>query len=408
MQGFTIFSALTGLASHWVLYRWAVALWPRVARARIPLALLVAVVVVLQAATRRMATASHDAAMSNVHTAIVFELMVVGFSAIPILLLRAATWVATRTRASALALPATPPTPAKPPSATPDVDDDAPSISAPRLSRRQIVEGVGGASFLAATGSMIGWGIVRGRHAFEIDEVVVKLAGLPRALDGYTIAQISDIHTGIYIGDRELAEGFARVAEARPDLLVVTGDMVDFDSNYAAKLARKIADARPRDGAVAILGNHDYYTGAHLVAAALRDAGVELLVNEGRIVRPGDGGGFALLGVDDVGARRYRSEGPNLDRALASVPADRARVLLSHQPPTIDRWAGRIGLQLSGHTHGGQINPGFRPADLLFRYVAGRYEVGATTLWVNRGFGTVGPPSRVMAPPEVTRVILVA
>ena len=231
---------------------------------------------------------------------------------------------------------------------------------------------------------------------------------LARALDGYTIAQVSDIHTGIYIGDRELGEGFSRVAEVRPDLIVVTGDMVDFDPTYARKLARKVADARARDGVVAILGNHDYYTGAKVVTAALRDAGVEVLVNAGRIVRPGDGGGFALLGVDDVGARRYRSEGPNLARALATVPTDRARVLLSHQPMTIDRWAGQVALQLSGHTHGGQINPGFRPADFVFRYVSGRYDVGGTTLWVNRGFGTVGPPSRVMAPPEVTRVVLVA
>jgi predicted MPP superfamily phosphohydrolase len=392
MSSFTFIGALSGIAAHWVLYRWAVAVWPRLARARVPLALLVLVILVLQAVTRRMATSTHDAGLSNLHAAIVFEVLVVAFSAIPILVLRAVTWLTMPKRAR---VTDTTPLAAKPP-------------AMPTLSRRQVVEGAVGASFLTATGSMLGWGMVRGRHAFEIDEVVVRIAGLPRALDGYTIAQVSDIHTGIYIGDRELAEGFSRVAEARPDLLVVTGDMVDFDPTYARKLARKIADARPRDGAVAILGNHDYYTGANLVSAALRDAGVELLVNEGRLVRPADGGGFALLGVDDVGARRYRSEGPNLARALAPLPPDRARILLSHQPPTIDRWAGQVALQLSGHTHGGQINPGFRPADLFFHYVAGRYEVRGTTLWVNRGFGTVGPPSRVMAPPEVTRVILVA
>jgi len=74
----------------------------------------------------------------------------------------------------------------------------------------------------------------------------------------------------------------------------------------------------------------------------------------------------------------------------------------------VDFWAGRVALQLSGHTHGGQFNPGFRPADFVMRYVAGRYDVGATTLWVNRGFGVVGPPARVGAPPEVTKIVLVA
>jgi predicted MPP superfamily phosphohydrolase len=131
-------------------------------------------------------------------------------------------------------------------------------------------------------------------------------------------------------------------------------------------------------------------------------------VNQGRLLRAGDGGGFALLGVDDRWSKRYGGPGARLDLALSMVPPDAPRILLSHQPPTVDLWAGNVALQLSGHTHGGQINPGFRPADLFFRYVAGTYVVRGTTLYVNRGFGTVGPPSRVGAPPEVTRIVLVA
>jgi hypothetical protein len=90
------------------------------------------------------------------------------------------------------------------------------------------------------------------------------------------------------------------------------------------------------------------------------------------------------------------------------VPEDAPRILLSHQPASVDLWPGKVALQLSGHTHGGQINPGFRPADLIMRYVSGRYDVQGTTLWVNRGFGTSGPPTRVGAPPEITRIVLVA
>ncbi len=255
---------------------------------------------------------------------------------------------------------------------------------------------------------MIGWGMVRGRHAFELSEVPVPIAGLPRVLDGYVIAQVSDIHSGTYVGDRELDEGFELVRRARPDLVVVTGDIVDFDASCAPRVARKLTDLTPRDGIAAVLGNHDYYADEDEVAAALRAGGVDVLVDDGRVIRPRDGGGFALLGVDDRWSTRYGKPGPRLGRATAMVPPGLARILLSHQPPTVDRWAGQVALQLSGHTHGGQINPGFRPADLFLKYVAGTYRVGGTMLYVNRGFGTVGTPSRVGAPPEVTRFVLVA
>jgi predicted MPP superfamily phosphohydrolase len=221
-------------------------------------------------------------------------------------------------------------------------------------------------------------------------------------------AQVSDIHTGPFMGDRGLDEGLARAIEARPDLLVATGDLVDFDSRFAPLVARKLMSVGARDGVCAILGNHDYYAGADAVAAALSAAGVEVLRNAGKRIRPSDGGGFALLGVDDLSAPRAGGTGPDLARAKSMVPSDVPHVLLSHQPKTLDDWAGAVALQLSGHTHGGQINPGFCAAGVLLRYIAGRYERNGTTLYVNRGFGTAGPPSRVCAPPEITKVILVA
>ncbi|MGA2447214.1 MAG: metallophosphoesterase [Polyangiaceae bacterium] len=276
------------------------------------------------------------------------------------------------------------------------------------VQRRQVLEATSGAALIGGMSSLLGWGFVRGRHAFEIDEVAIPIAGLPRTLDGYVIAQISDIHTGTFVGETELAEGLERVRETRADLVVVTGDLVDIDSAFAPLVARRLADLRPPDGVVACLGNHDYYAGHEQVLAALGRAGVDVLVDSGRVLRAQDSGGFALLGVDDVVSARWGRSGPSLDCALATVPPHLPRILLSHQPPTVDLWAGRIALQLSGHTHGGQINPGFRPADLLFPYVAGRYRVGATTLYVNRGFGTAGPPARVLAPPEVSRIVLVA
>jgi predicted MPP superfamily phosphohydrolase len=284
----------------------------------------------------------------------------------------------------------------------------APPSAAGAMTRRQLVEATSGMALIGGTGSMLAWGMVRGRHAFELSEVPVRIAGLPRVLDGYVIAQISDIHAGPYVGERELDEGLELVRRARPDLIVATGDLVDFDSAWAPMVGRKLVDLGPRDGVAAVPGNHDYYADVDEVTDALRAAGVNVLVDDGLVIRGRDGGGFALLGVDDRWSTRYGRSGPQLERALSMVPSDRARILLSHQPPTVDFWPGKVALQLSGHTHGGQINPGFCAARLLLKYVAGSYRVGETMLYVNRGFGTVGTPSRVGAPPEVTRFVLVA
>jgi predicted MPP superfamily phosphohydrolase len=255
---------------------------------------------------------------------------------------------------------------------------------------------------------MLGWGMARTRHEYRLIEIPVRIPGLPRALDGYVVAQVSDIHAGDFVGPKDIDAGLALVREARPDLLVVTGDIVDFDSVFAPLVARKLADVAPRDGVVASLGNHDYYSGASEVDTALRAAGIDVLVNAGKVIRPRDRGGFALLGVSDRSAWRHGGPKPDLERALAMVPQDLPRVLLSHQPQTIDKWAGRVALQLSGHTHGGQINPGNAFLGPFIEYIAGEYSVNGTTLYVNRGLGTVGPPARVGVPPEVTRIVLVA
>jgi hypothetical protein len=277
------------------------------------------------------------------------------------------------------------------------------------VGRRDAIERVAGLAAFGVSGTMLGWGSVVGRHEFQVEEVVVRLPGLPKALDGYTIAQVSDIHAGLFVGERELEEGFSRVRALKPDLVVATGDLLDFDARFAPWLARKLYEVRGRDGVFAVLGNHDYYADFMQVVPAMRAAGVDMLINDGRTIRPNDGGGFALLGVDDLWATRLGGFGPSLGNAISMVKPDAARVLLAHQPNFFPTARGKVGLQLSGHTHGGQINPGFRPADvLMMRYIAGRYEDQGSTLWVNRGFGVAGPPSRIGAPPEVTKIVLVS
>lgn len=376
-----------------VVYLWGVDVSPWLARHRRAFAASLVSLFLLQRATRWSEIHWHVG--QPLETVLVGILMTLAIGAVPIAIMHFGSWAVRR----ALRLRGEP---------APAREADRPQ-QPEGLTRRQAIEGAGGVALLGATGAMMGWGIARGRLAFELREIPVRIPGLPRVLDGYTLVQVSDIHTGLYVGERELDEGLALARAARPDLVVVTGDLVDIEPRYAPLVARKLADLAPRDGVWACLGNHDYYAGAGAVASQVRAAGIGVLVNDGRMLRERDGGGFALLGVDDQWSHRYGGAGARLDLATARVPPEAPRILLSHQPPTVDRWAGQIALQLSGHTHGGQINPlGMRPADLFYEYVAGMYPVRGTSLYVNRGFGTVGPPARAWAPPEITRIVLVA
>jgi len=384
----------------WTVYAWATQSIGWCSRHRRITGGTLVTILLVEVVSRRVEMHLH--AGSALHTVAGALMMTLMFAAVPIAAMRVVSALTARLRALTRREVAAP--------AAAETSKEATATRPPRaMGRRQLVEAAGGIGFLGVTGSMMGWGIARGRVAFELREIPVRIAGLPRALDGYCIVQVSDIHTGVNVGERELDEGLALARRARGDLVVATGDLVDVDPTFAPLVARKLADLAPRDGVFACLGNHDYYAGAGAVSATLAAAGVRTLLNDALVVRPGDGGGFALLGVDDQWGSRYRSPGPRLDEAISRVRPDAARILLSHQPPTVDRWPGRVALQLSGHTHGGQINPGgLRPADLFFRYVAGLYRVGETTLYVNSGFGTVGPPARIYAPPEITRIVLVA
>ncbi len=381
---FTVVLLLISGLAHALLGTWLLDAFPKLRAHKRVVVVTLASLVGLATITRLLTIATRSEIIGSIFAGAMCELIVVLFSAVPLVIVRAvargidALW------------------------------SKKPAEDPPDVSRRQAIERVGGVAVVGATGSLVGWGAVIGRHDFVVEEVPVRIAGLPRALDGYTIAQISDIHVGLLVRDSELAEGLEKLALTKSDLVVITGDMVDFDPRYIPMAAQALAKIRARDGVFAVYGNHDHYTGATAVGEALRSAGIDVLVNDGRLIRAKDGGGFALLGVDDLMSVRAGGAGPRLDRAMSAVPDDRPRILLSHQPQTVDIWAGRVALQLSGHTHGGQFNPGFRPADFVMRYVAGRYEVGKTSLWVNRGFGVVGPPARLGAPPEVTKIVLVS
>jgi hypothetical protein len=295
-------------------------------------------------------------------------------------------------------------------SAEPTVVEAPPQ--APKAPERRAFLGqvaAGSAMVVGSTSAL--YGAIFGRHDYVIEEVPLVLPGLSKKLDGYTLVQLSDIHLGTFVGEPEMRAAEELVRKARPDRIVLTGDLIDSDPRYAEALGRLVRRLAPlaRDGVVAIPGNHDHYAGIRQAVGALEGAGARVLRNDGLVI--GDAReGIALLGVEDVWARRNDpSNAPDLDLAISKVPADLPRVLLCHNPVFFPEAAGKVALQISGHTHGGQVNLGaLRPGRLVlpYGYIEGLYERAGSRLYVNRGFGTAGPPARVGAAPEVTRIVL--
>jgi uncharacterized protein len=237
----------------------------------------------------------------------------------------------------------------------------------------------------------------------------VRLKRWPSRLDGFTIALLSDFHYDAYFSVHPLRAAIDMVNGLSPDLIVLTGDFVsapligsDQKASAAAEpCARLIRQMHAPHGLWAILGNHDYSTDPAHVAAVLRSEGIHVLENQSAAIEH-DGTRFWLAGVNDVFA-----DAADLDKTLHGVPSSEATVLLAHEPDYADYVAKfPVDLQLSGHSHGGQVRlplvlPLYLP-ELARKYVLGMYHIGPLTLYTNAGLGTVNLPVRFNCPPEIT------
>lgn len=271
-----------------------------------------------------------------------------------------------------------------------------------------LARSVAGASALVSLG-VSGWGVHRAYGDPEITEVPVRLPHLPKALDGFTLVQISDLHVGDILGATFLTDLVQRCNALKPDLMAITGDLVDGSVEEIGQTIGLLQGLRSRHGSYFCTGNHEYYSGARAWCAALSRMGITVLRNH--FVPIGEpGASFDLFGVDDWGAQR-RGYGPGYDlaRAVKGRDRERASVLLAHQPSNFDAVAAEgLGLQLSGHTHGGQMFPFTDLVRLRWPVSRGRAEIGSSTLYVSRGTGFWGAPMRVDSPPEIVKVVLVA
>ncbi|WP_030228734.1 metallophosphoesterase [Streptomyces sp. NRRL WC-3626] len=308
--------------------------------------------------------------------------------------------------------PATAPAPAEPiaagagaaPSAVTasgdEGDGSGPQVSAAPSRRLFVSRVVGGAAAAAAVGT-VGYGTYGVLRGPSVKRVTVPLAKLPRAAHGYRIAVVSDIHLGPVLG-----RGFAQkvvdtINSTQPDLIAVVGDLVDGSVKDLGPAAAPLAQLRARDGAFFVTGNHEYFSGAEQWVEEVRRLGLVPLENA-RTELPY----FDLAGVNDV-AGESEGQGPDYARALGDRDQGRACVLMAHQPVQIhDAVDHGVDLQLSGHTHGGQLFPGNLVAGLANPTLAGLERYGDTQLYVSRGAGAWGPPTRVGAPSDITVIEL--
>ncbi|MGW7382084.1 metallophosphoesterase [Streptomyces sp. NPDC054794] len=297
------------------------------------------------------------------------------------------------------AVPAETTVPAGP--APPGPDPDPVQAPPPAPSRRLFVSRVvGGAAATAAVGT-VGYGTYGVLRGPRVKHVTVPLAKLPRGADGFRIAVVSDIHLGPILG-----RGFARkvvdtINATQPDLIAVVGDLVDGSVKDLGPAAAPLAQLRARHGAYFVTGNHEYFSGAEQWVEEVRRLGLHPLENA-RTELPG----FDLAGVNDVQGES-EGQGPDFGRALGDRDRARACVLLAHQPVQIHEAVRHgVDLQLSGHTHGGQLWPGNFIARAANPTVAGLERHGDTQLYVSRGAGAWGPPTRVGAPSDITVVRL--
>lgn len=268
-------------------------------------------------------------------------------------------------------------------------------------SEKQTIRPITSASFFHRSLSTVAIG-----QRFVVEQVQIPVRNLHAAFEGFKIVQLSDLHIDPFFQIDLVRAAVAHVNALQPDLVVLTGDYVTRVGEAIFELAPLLAGLNARHGVYAILGNHDLRCCDPVVKNGLRQHGLNLLINEGVPINKGRGQLY-LAGLDDGLWGR-----PNFRAAMANAPKNTPVVLLVHEPDLVDRYSTdpRITLQLSGHTHGGQIRlngEALTLPDLGRKYDQGLYRVNETWLYTNRGLGSIRIPVRINCQPEITELTLI-
>jgi predicted MPP superfamily phosphohydrolase len=270
-------------------------------------------------------------------------------------------------------------------------------------------------------------GVIRTKYNYKVNRIKIPILDLPTQFEGFTITQISDLHTGSYDNLAAVSRGMDMINELKSDLIVFTGDLINFHVSEVEGFQPIYSKLSAKEGVLAVLGNHDYYYREREAGQAEKDAhfekvtqvhgtyGWKLLRNENHIIEK-EGQKLAVIGVENWSKSPYFPRKGEMDKAIQGAEDAAVKVLLSHDP---SHWDGEIlpkypsvHLQLSGHTHGFQFGieiPGFKwsPAKIAYPQWAGLYQKAHQYLYVNRGFGFLGFSGRVGIRPEIAVLELV-
>ncbi len=264
-----------------------------------------------------------------------------------------------------------------------------------------------GLALAAALASCLA-GLVPALRQPPLKRVEVPIHGLPEGLDGFRIVQVSDLHLGPLVPARKVERLAARINGLRPDLIAVTGDLVDGEADGVRTKVEQLASLRSTHGVCFVTGNHEYYSGIAKWLPVLHGMGWTVLDNAHEVVLH-RGSPLVVAGMPDPAARGRRGtgRGPDLAMALAGAP-EGAPILLLFHPPTGYEAAEKAGvsLQLSGHTHSGQYFPWSLVVRSLYHFPRGLHRFGGMWIYTSVGTGFWGPPNRFLVPPELTLLVL--
>jgi hypothetical protein len=251
------------------------------------------------------------------------------------------------------------------------------------------------------------WGVRTARRSPDVVEVDVPIDGLPSALDGYRIAQVSDLHVGPTIGADFARTVVESVNALQPDMVALTGDFVDGSVEHLSEGVAPLGELKARDGVFFVTGNHEYYSGVRAWCKKMTELGAKVLLNSHAVITR-DQSTLLVAGVTDHSAgRMIPSHKSDPVAALAGSPPCDVKLLLAHQPKSSAAAKPHgFDLQLSGHTHGGQMFPWNLLVGLVHPFSRGLYRFGAGWVYVNPGTGYWGPPMRVGVPSEITLLTL--
>lgn len=274
-------------------------------------------------------------------------------------------------------------------------------VPRPSLVARRFLAGMIGGGVL-----LIGIVALMEANDLLVTRLEIPLRGLSPEMEGFSLLQISDVHYGVLNRNQTIRRLVEEANRLQPDVVVITGDLVDESVAHMEELTGLLSRLQSRFGVLAVTGNHEYYAGINRVVGIMQNADVQVLRNEMRELP----GGIQILGIDDpTGYRRMGESDPDFEQLLSRLDPEKPSILLFHQPTHFEKTARfKVGLQLSGHTHGGQLFPIRYISRIFYPRTPGLHRIGDSFLFVSRGAGTWGPPMRLGSPPEIVLIRLKA